>query len=937
MKEEKIKLVEQKPEEILREFQTNPQTAELQEAKTPFHQGEDLFRDLSEHSPIGIFILREGKFFYINPQFEKLTGCVQGELLGSNFLMFIVEEDRDMIRKNAVDLLKGKRKTPYEYRFIRKDGELRWAMEAVAPIQYGGKRATLGYFMDITERKEATEQLKYKDAELEDLYKALQEESKFRLLFERSADATLLLDGRKYIDCNQAAMKMLQCSDKNQLLGLHPSQTAPERQPDGQSSSEKVDEMMKLAFAQGTHRFEWICRKVDGQEFPVEVTLTAVSYGDKQILYTVIRDITERLQAEFALQESKQQMSDIISFLPDATMVIDTSGKVIAWNSAMEEMTGIRSEDMIGKGDYEYALPFYNKRRPLLVDITLQPEKIIETPYVLTNENNRLAVEQYVPVRGEMRYLFATAAPIYNLKGEVIGSIESIRDITERKQAEDELKQRTTELKETNLALQQTNRQLQQLDQMKSDFLSTVSHELRTPLTSILGFAKIIKKRLHDVIFPQIKSADKKVGRATRQVTDNIDIILSEGTRLTTLINDVLDLAKMEAGRTDWKTETICVAEMINRAIAASMSLFEGKGLELIKDIKEGMPSVKGDNDKLIQTVINLISNAVKFTNEGSVTCRAIKTESGITVSVIDTGIGIATEDSGKVFEKFKQVGDTLTDRPKGTGLGLPICKQIVEHHGGRIWVESEPGKGSSFNFTLPITEESDQAINKIDVGTLVKQLKDCVLPVVPTGGERKNILVVDDDANIRTLLRQELEAEGYCVREAKDGMEAVREVKQERTDLIILDVMMPGMSGFDVAAVLKNQPGTMNIPIVILSVIEDQERGYRIGVDKYFTKPVNTEELLREVGLLLAQGTSRKKVLVVDEDESAVKTITAVLEAKGYIVVATCDGKECIEKAKLEEPDMIIVGDLLSERYDVIKTLRSEKDLENKLFLLLV
>lgn len=521
----------------------------------------------------------------------------------------------------------------------------------------------------------------------------------------------------------------------------------------------------------------------------------------------------------------------------------------------------------------------------------------------------------------------------------MLGSAGAKQKLNKWKKLENELdkQNREEELLRQNVELLEANKRLQELDKMKSDFLSTVSHELRTPLTSILGFSKIIKNRLEEVILPQIKTDDKKVERTARQVNDNVNIIIMESERLTKLINDVLDIAKMEAGKIEWQMEPLSIAEVIERATAATTALFDQAGLRLIKDIEEGLPDIRGDRDRLIQTVINLISNAVKFTGEGSVTCRARKTGGKLTVSVIDTGMGIVREDQEKVFEKFKQVGDTLTDKPKGTGLGLSICRQIVEHHRGRIWVESEWGKGSSFSFALPINMDSDSEVKMIDVDTLVKQLRDHVVTAAPTGYEGlNNILVVDDDANIRALLRQELEAVGYSVREARDGMEAVGEVKRERPDLIILDVMMPGMSGFDVAAVLKNDPVTMNIPIVILSIMEDKARGYRIGVDRYFTKPVNTEELLREVGVLISRGGSKKKVLVIDEDESAVKSLMGVLEAKGYTVVGASDGKDCIKKAKEERPDMIIIDSIFSERHDVVKTLRFEKELENVFFLLL-
>jgi signal transduction histidine kinase/CheY-like chemotaxis protein len=483
------------------------------------------------------------------------------------------------------------------------------------------------------------------------------------------------------------------------------------------------------------------------------------------------------------------------------------------------------------------------------------------------------------------------------------------------------------------------NLRLRELDKMKTEFMSTVSHELRTPLTSVLGFAKIIKKRFEDVLFPLIKEKDKKVERAVRQVKDNVDIIISEGERLTTLINDVLDLAKMEAGRVEWKIEPLSVEEIIDRAVAATSSLFEQKGLAIKMEIQGDLPMVPGDRDRLIQTVINLISNAVKFTPQGSVTCKAAFIGNEVTISVIDTGIGIAKEDQGGVFEKFKQVGDTLTDKPKGTGLGLPICKQIVEQHGGRIWVNSKPGEGSIFTFAIPVSEETETAQNKtIDLDLLVKQLTDRTKEGPPgsewAGG--KEILVVDDDTGIRQLLRQELEAVGYNVREAGDGIDAIDKIKKKRPDLIILDVMMPGMNGFDTAAVLKNDPQTAEIPVVILSVLEDRDRGYRIGVDRYFTKPYNTDNLIDEIGTLLSRGSSRKKVLVVDEDRSTLKTISDALESRGYTVVEASEGTECIKKALSEQPDMIIIDTICSEKANVVKTLRYEKGLENLIFIIL-
>ncbi|MDM8527900.1 ATP-binding protein [Anaerolineales bacterium HSG24] len=237
----------------------------------------------------------------------------------------------------------------------------------------------------------------------------------------------------------------------------------------------------------------------------------------------------------------------------------------------------------------------------------------------------------------------------------------------------------------------------------KSAFLANVSHELRTPLTSIFGFAKIIKKRLTSRILPTIETEDKRVNRAVKQVIQNMDIIISEGERLTNLINNVLDLAKIEANKVNWQMNPVLLGEVIEQATAATSSLFAQKPITLIKTIESNSSQVLGDKDRLVQVVINLISNAVKFTPEGTVTCIVKSSQTQFVISVIDTGIGIAEADQPKVFDKFEQVGDTLTDKPQGTGLGLPICKEIVERHGGRIWVESELGQGSCFSFSLPM------------------------------------------------------------------------------------------------------------------------------------------------------------------------------------------------------------------------------------------
>lgn len=618
-----------------------------------------------------------------------------------------------------------------------------------------------------------------------------------------------------------------------------------------------------------------------------------------QKLSNYSQTLEQRVTAATAeLQDTMSYLASIIDTIADGLLVTNYNGRITRFNPALTNMFALDRLDLTGKFTEEV----FGSEVSKLIDNTKQPPHEIST-VELALQGGRFAKGSAVAI------LKKSASDSQN--PTYIGSVILIRDITAEKE----------------------------VDQMKTDFISTVSHELRTPLTSVLGFAKLIQKKLEENVFPIVVTEDKKVQRAVKQVGDNLQIIVSEGQRLTDLINDLLDVAKMEAGKIDWKMQPMKVDDLIDRAISATFALFENKGLEPIKDIEENLPEFVGDRDKLIQVMINLLSNSIKFTDKGSVTCQAKKISDKIKISIIDTGMGISESDQPKVFEKFKQVGETLTDKPKGTGLGLPICKQIIEHHGGKIWVESELGKGSNFSFILPLKpeEEAESSLKKLDMTTFLKQLRDRVSNATLAGNEqKKTILVVDDEASIRQLLTQQLEAEGYIVKEAKDGKEAVVMAKQELPDLIILDVMMPEMNGFDVAAILRNDPMTMSIPIVINSGIEDKERGYRIGVDRYFVKSSDSEPMLQEIGWLLSQGSSKKKVLIVDENVSEVRSLADVLKARGYSVTEALTGEEFRNKAMSVKPDLIIANADVWQKSEILQALRFEKDLENTFFLML-
>lgn len=596
-----------------------------------------------------------------------------------------------------------------------------------------------------------------------------------------------------------------------------------------------------------------------------------------------IEQQNKRLMKE--LQETLSHMNAIMENMADGLLVTDAEGGISLVNPAIRAMLDVTGE-VRGRSCRDV---FGDELAELLEKSRGAPDTASTVEIKLSGKRVGKAVASAINKK--------TASG----GGEDVGSVVIVRDTTFEKE----------------------------VDRMKTDFISTVSHELRTPLTSVLGFAEVVRKKFSDVVLPMITTEDKKVVRTLRQITDNMNIIVSEGERLTALINDVLDIAKMEAGKMEWRMEPLSVADVLERAVAATSALFEKKGLAPVMDMEEGLPHVTGDRDRLLQVVINFISNAVKFAAEGAVKCSAKRVGGEVVVSVEDSGVGITAEDLPMVFEKFKQVGDVMTDKPMGTGLGLPICKEIIERHGGRIWAESEPGRGSVFSFALPVAA-GEQTAREQDIGVLIKQLNNRI-PAAPVSDDgKKTVLVVDDEEFIRELLKQLLDEKGYDVMEAKDGLEALEMVKKKKPDIITLDVMMPGLSGFDVSAVLKSAPETADIPIIILSIIEDKDRGYRLGIDKYHTKPINAEALMESIETLLSKGKTRKKALIIDKDDATIKTVRETLMKKGFDVFDARNGKEGIQKAVELRPDIVIVDSNISNTHDIVGVLKVEKQLRD-------
>jgi PAS domain S-box-containing protein len=726
-----------------------------------------------------------------------------------------------------------------------------------------------------------TDNLKHSTASIEDLNKEiaerklieeeLQESQRFSSsLLQNSPNPIVVLaldTSVRYV--NPAFEKLTGFSLADTLGAKAPHPWWPEE------DREEIGDSLKDAMASGSGVGEGVLQKKNGERFWAVVNAVEVKHGTKQPYFLMNwLDITERKQAE-------KLFSDLANSSQIGIYIVQ-DGKFVFVNPQFQKNMGFTEDELLGKTSLSTVHP---EDRQLVREEAIKRLKGTATsPYEF----------RAITKSGKIRVKLETMASIqYKGRRAALGSHI---DITERKQAEEERKQRMEELK---IAYER----LKELDRLKDSFLSTVSHELRTPLTSIKSFSEIL------LAYDEDRETQKEF----------LTIIKEESDRLTRLINDFLDLAKIESGRMQWETVDLSIAEVIKTAINATQALAAQGKLEV--KVSPGLPTVRCDKDRLVQVVTNLLSNAIKFTPEGGkieVKARmggagkSKKKANRLLVSVTDSGIGIDPKDYASIFEKFKQVGNTLTDKPKGTGLGLPICKEIIEHYGGKLWVESQLGKGSTFFFTLPLAPAAGAAATEAEE--------------VASNGH-KTILVVDDEANIRRFLGHELKKRGYSIIQASGGNRAVELARKHHPDLITLDVLMGDMGGFDVTAVLKNDPETKNIPILIISVVEDKKRAYQLGANDYLTKPFKIEDLVDKVSRLLQD--TQKRIMVVDDDKNLVRSLRYQMGKRGYSTSAAYNGKLALDKVNRQPPDLILLDIMMPEMdgYEVMKALKHKPE----------
>ena len=485
--------------------------------------------------------------------------------------------------------------------------------------------------------------------------------------------------------------------------------------------------------------------------------------------------------------------------------------------------------------------------------------------------------------------------------------------------------ERTVEAKRANTELEAVNQRLQKLDQLKSDFLSSVSHELRTPLTSIRGFAHLIEREFSRSFAPLVIE-NAELNKKSNRIRGNLEIILKESDRLTRLINDVLDLAKIEAGRIEWNDVPIQPGVLVQDALNAARGIFDEKhDIQLSAEIADGLPLFVGDADRMLQVLINLLNNAAKFTDRGSVIIKAfLNPENLIQIDIIDSGIGFPPEEAETIFDKFQQAkhGDTLLDRPKGTGLGLAISREIVERHGGKIRAQSQPGRGSVFSVTLPPSAENMAKTPDITsrIGTFAAEEAplEANEKSLPGKNGKPKVLVADDDVDVRDYLTQLLQEQDYDVITAADGQAAIIAAQAYRPDLITMDLAMPVMDGQTAITQLRADPELQHIPIMVISAHLDWKTA--VG-DLVMDKPLDEPHFLKNIHLLMGRRESveskRMCFLVVYEGEHHV-----MMEPNGFTAhceVDFCPLQELSARIQSGFRGMVVVPTDLLNKVDLI------------------
>jgi PAS domain S-box-containing protein len=851
----------------------NPKEAldEGKRAETSVQQEKDFNQAVADSLPGLFYLINEhGQLVQWNETFREVSGYSAEELTRKSVLDFFKEPDKSLVAERMQEVF-SKGGAVVEASFIAKDQTEGPYLFSGKRLECDGKICLVGLGVSLTDSKRAAQKLR-------------DSESTHRVLFEDSADATLVVGERGFVDCNLAAVQMFGYATVADLIALHPADISPPNQPDGTPSLAGSHHKIATAFLNGKNRFEWLHRRKNGEIFPAEVCLTALMLHGQPALMATVRDITARKHAEASLRTSEEQFRQLADSIREVFFVVTPEPIQVAYlNPAYEEIWRRPRQEV-----YDRAAAWIESVHPderggvrsyfarLMQGIQSEMSFRIERP------------------DGTLRWIHTTGFPVRDPEGKLVRIVGIAEDVTERKRAEAE----SADAKE---AAESANR-------AKSEFLANMSHEIRTPMNGIIGMTEL-------VLDTELNS----------EQAEYLHMVKGSADALLTVLNDILDFSKIEAGKLELDYLSFDLRKSLGEVVKILAIKARQKGLEFIFDVDPGVPkNVVGDPARLRQVLLNLVGNSLKFTERGEIEVKVqTETQSGegtmLRFSVRDSGIGIPADKQHKIFGAFSQADSSTTRKYGGTGLGLTIAGQLAGLMGGKLWVESEPGSGSTFYFTVRFAP---------GIAALPIKLPDVSqLAGVPA-------LVLDDNATNRRILEDSLirwEMIPTVVESAAAAMHALREAQASGAQLpfVLADAHTPEVDGFGLIEMIRQDPSLSSVRIVVLT--SGSERGdamycQKPGVAAYLSKPFDRLELRdvllhalardpakpenRSLGTRHARQEPRRSLSFLVAEDNAVnqKLIARLLERRGHRVVLAQNGREALEALEKQPFDIVLM-----------------------------
>jgi len=763
---------------------------------------------------------------------------------------------------------------------------------------------------------------------------------RLRAVLDTAVDGVIIINGRGIVESFNPAAERLFGYRAAEVIGQNVKLLMPE------PYHGEHDGYLERYRAGGEARVIGVGREVtgrrkDGSTFPMDLSVSEMRINGDRLYAGIVRDISERKEAErmvrevnerleqrvrertAQLREREAQLQTVFENLAEGVVVAGLDGRILQFNRAAIGMFGFsRSEEYLRR------LPEFTATLELsTLDGAILPLDQWPLARVLRGETLHDLEIVTRHLRDGWRKIFSYSGSLaHDASGLPLLAIVTIRDITEKKRAEQEILELNASL-ERRVA--ERTRQLEAANRAKSDFLANMSHELRTPLNSIIGFSEMLK--------------DGVLGELSEKQRGFVTDIYDAGTHLLALINDILDLSKVEAGMLQLDAAAVDLPALLQASTLVVREKAIARRIRLDTRLAPGLGTVLADERKVKQIVYNLLANAVKFTPEGgtvllaarrvsraevgfdtAMPSRLLALPSGeaaelLEISVEDSGVGMSEADLAQLFEPFTQVDSSVTRRHDGTGLGLALVRRLAELHGGTVGVASRPGVGSVFRVWLPYREAAVAPSPALSL-----PVAD---PTQTTRLSRPLALVIEDDDTLAEMVAAALASEGFSVMRAATGEEGLVRAAKCRPDLITLDIFLPHMDGWEVMRRIEAEPALAATPVVIITVSPDLAHGLALGARRVLLKPFTGEELSAALaGLVVTPPDGPAPcVLVVDDNQQAVERVATALQAEGLRVLRAYGGAEAITAARGQRPDLVILDLMMPDvsGFDVARALR--------------